>query len=302
MKNELCCIGHITLDKVTTPQKTVYMPGGTSFYVSHAVKNFDDLAYALVTAVGDEERNVTEGLQAIGINTMSLKSKHSVFFENIYEDDTDKRKQRVWAKADPFIVRQLENIEAKIFHLGALLADDFSLDVIKHLASKGLVSVDSQGYLREVRDTRVYAVDWPEKREALKYIHFLKANEHEMEVLTGQKYPEKAAEKLYEWGVKEVLLTFGSMGSLIYDGTKFYAIPAYMPREIVDATGCGDTYMAGYLYKRAKGVTIEESGNFAAALSTLKIERSGPVNAHLEDVAHVIANNKQFLMSNHPLF
>jgi len=296
MRHELCCIGHITLDKVTTPKKTVHMPGGTSFYVSHAIKYFNDLNYALVTAVGASERNVTDELQAQGINTTVLTSEHSVFFENIYEDDSDKRKQRVWAKADPFTSIQLENVDADIFHLGALLADDFSLDVIKYLASKGLVSVDSQGYLREVRDTHVYAVDWPEKPEALRYIHFLKANEHEMEVLTGYDDPQKAAKKLYEWGVKEVLLTFGSMGSLIYDGTTFYPIPAYIPREIVDATGCGDTYMAGYLYKRAKGASIEEAGNFAAALSTLKIERSGPVDAHLTDIEIVIANNKQLFM------
>ena len=302
MRHELCCIGHITLDKVTTPHETVHMPGGTSFYVSHAIKNFDDIEYALVTAVGRPEQNVTVELQAQGIKTTVLASEHSVFFENIYEDNTDKRKQRVWAKADPFTVEQLEDISAEIFHLGALLADDFSLDVIKYLASKGLVSVDSQGYLREVRDTHVYAIDWPDKTKALRYIHFLKANEHEMEVLTGYADPKKAAKQLYEWGVKEVLLTFGSMGSLIYDGTTFYHIPAYIPSVIVDATGCGDTYMAGYLYKRAKGATIEEAGNFAAALSTLKIERSGPVNARLEDVAHVIANNKQFLISNHPIF
>ena len=294
MKHELCCIGHITLDKVTTSQNTVHMPGGTSFYVTHAVKNFNDVRYALVTAVGDTERHVTDDIKALGINTTVLKSNHSVFFENIYEDNTDNRKQRVWAKADPFTVEQLHDIDADIFHLGALLADDFSLDVIKHLSSKGLVSVDSQGYLREVRDTHVYAIDWTEKPEALKYIHFLKANEHEMEVLTGYADPKKAAEKLHEWGVKEVLLTFGSMGSLIYDGSSFYQIPAYIPSVIVDATGCGDTYMAGYLYKRAKGASIEEAGNFAAALSTLKIERSGPVNAHLEDVAHVISNNEQF--------
>ena len=299
MRYDLCCIGHITLDKVTTPQKTVHMPGGTSFYVSHAIRNFNDINYALVTAVGRSEQNVTDELQAQGINTTVLASEHSVFFENIYEDNTDIRKQRVWAKADPFTVGQFEDIDADIFHLGALLADDFSLDVIKHLASKGLVSVDSQGYLREVRDTHVYAIDWQDKTEALGYIHFLKANEHEMEVLTGYADAKKAAEKLYEWGVKEVLLTFGSMGSLIYDGNKFYSIPAYIPRETVDATGCGDTYMAGYLYKRAKGASIEEAGNFAAALSTLKIERSGPVNANPEDIANVIANNeKQLTIDN----
>ena len=83
MKHELCCIGHITLDKVTTPNSTVFMPGGTSFYVSHAIKNFDDLSYALITAVGNPERNVTDELQSQGINTTVLASEHSVFFENI---------------------------------------------------------------------------------------------------------------------------------------------------------------------------------------------------------------------------
>jgi len=290
-KCELCCIGHITLDKVTTPQKTVFMPGGTAFYVSQALKNFDDLDYALVTAVGLTERHVTDDMKAQGMKITVLPSEHSVFFENIYGDNIDERKQRVWAKATPFTVEQLQDFEAKIFHLGALLADDFSFDTVKYLSSKGLVSVDSQGYLREVRDTHVYAVDWTDKLEALRYIHFLKANEHEMEVLTGSTDPQKAAKQLYTWGVKEVLLTFGSMGSLIYDGSNFFPIPAYKPRMVVDATGCGDTYMAGYLYKRAKGAPIEEAGHFAAALSTLKIEDYGPVNANKADVMQVIKNS-----------
>ena len=287
-KHDLCCIGHITLDKVTTPGKTVYMPGGTSFYVSHALKHFDDIDYALVTAVGPSESGVIDKMQSLGVKTTALQSRCSVFFENIYGDNPDERKQRVWAKADPFTVEQLHDTDSKIFHLGALLADDFSIDVVKYLSTKGLISVDSQGYLREVRDTHVYPVDWQGKSEALKYIHFLKANEHEMEVLTGYNDEHKAAEKLYEWGVKEVLLTFGSLGSLIYDGKKYYRIPAYKPYDVVDATGCGDTYMAGYLYKRAKGASIEDAGHFAAALSTLKIERSGPVEAYIADVKRVL--------------
>ena len=49
--------------------------------------------------------------------------------------------------------------------------------------------------------------------------------------------------------------------------------------------------MAGYLYRRAKGATIDEAGNFAAALSTLKIERSGPVDASMDDVKRVMREN-----------
>lgn len=285
-KLDLCCIGHITHDKVVTPKRTVHMPGGTSFYVSHAILHLDKIQYALVTAIAEADMNAANDLISKGINVTVLPSVHSVYFENRYDENQDNRTQRVLSKADPFVIEQLTHIDAKIFHLGALLADDFSLDVVQYLATKGLVSVDSQGYLREVRDTKVFATDWKEKEKALQYIHFLKANEHEMKVLTGYSDVASAARKLYDWGIKEVLITLGSLGSMLYDGTTFYRIPAYKPREVVDATGCGDTYMAGYLYQRAKGADMNEAGHFAAALSTLKIERSGPVHATNSDVLH----------------
>lgn len=291
--HDLCCVGHITLDKVVTPKNTVHMPGGTSFYFSHAIRNLKDINYTLVTAIAESEMAVANDLQSKGIDVKVMPSKHSVYFENIYGENQDNRTQRVLAKADPFTVDYLEDIDARIYHLGSLLADDFSLDVIRFLSQKGLVSVDSQGYLREVREQNVYAVDWTEKKEALQYIHFLKANEHEMEVLTGYDDVAMAAKQLYDWGVKEVLITLGSMGSVIYDGTTFHMIPAYKPKEVVDATGCGDTYMTGYLYKRAKGAGIEEAGRFAAAMSTLKIECQGPFKGTREDIEHCLETAEQ---------
>ena len=291
--HDLCCVGHITLDKVVTPKNTVHMPGGTSFYFSHAIRNLKDINYTLVTAIAESEMAVANDLQSKGIDVKVMPSKHSVYFENIYGENQDNRTQRVLAKADPFTVDYLEDIDARIYHLGSLLADDFSLDVIRFLSQKGLVSVDSQGYLREVREQNVYAVDWTEKKEALKYIHFLKANEHEMEVLTGYDDVAMAAKQLYDWGVKEVLITLGSMGSVIYDGNTFHKIPAYKPKEVVDATGCGDTYMTGYLYKRAKGAGIEEAGRFAAAMSTLKIECLGPFKGTKEDIEHCLETAEQ---------
>lgn len=283
-RHELCCVGHITLDKVVTPKNTIHMPGGTSFYFSHALKRIDDIDYTLVTAVAQSEMESVENLRSLGIDVAVMPSKHTVYFENIYGENQDNRKQRVLAKADPFTVDYLKNIDSQIFHLGSLLADDFSLEVVEFLSGKGMVSIDSQGYLREVRNQNVFAVDWPEKREVLKNVHFLKANEHEMEVLTGYNDAENAARVINEWGVKEVLLTFGSMGSVIYDGSIFHKIPAYLPKEVVNATGAGDTYMAGYLYMRAKGADIEEAGRFAAAMTTLKIEGIGPFDGTKEDV------------------
>ena len=291
---DICCIGHITLDKIVTPKQTIYMPGGTSYYYSHGMSHLKDFKhYKLVTSLAESEMKAVEDIRAKGIEVQVIPSRKTVYFENVYGENQNNRTQRVLAKADPFTIEGLQQVEANIYHLGSLLSDDFSLEVIKYLSTKGRLSVDAQGYLREVRGEKVYAVDWEDKIEALKYIDILKVNEHEMEVLTGYSVPELAALKLAEWGVKEVLITLGSLGSLIYAENKFHHIPAYPPKEIVDATGCGDTYMAGYLYMRNKGASYEEAGCFAAAMSTLKLEHSGPFSGSEEDVLNIISSNPE---------
>lgn len=283
MLYDICCIGHITLDKVVTPRAEKHMAGGTAFYFSNAIRNMD-VKYKLVTAVADTELPSVSRLTDKGIEVKALPSQHSVYFENIYGDNQDNRTQRVLQKADPFTVTDLQDTEAVIFHLGALLADDMSTGLIKALFERGNVSVDAQGYLREVVNQQVRAIDWADKREALQYVDILKVNEHELEVLTGIADIKEGAKVLAEWGVKEVVVTLGSMGSVILNDNVFYTIPAYKPTEVVDATGCGDTYMAGYLYKRVKGADIQQAGEFAAAMAGLKIETSGPFEGTEEDV------------------
>lgn len=290
--NDICCIGHITLDKIITPKQTIYMPGGTSYYFSHGISHLNDWKnYKLVTSLAPSEYSSVDELTGKGLNVEIIPSKKTVYFENSYGINQNNRTQRVLAKADPFTVEKIQHIEAKIFHLGSLLSDDFSLDVIKYLSKKGILSVDAQGYLREVRGENVYPIDWCEKKEALKYVHILKVNEHEAKVLIGLDDYQAAARQLAEWGVKEVLLTLGSEGSIIYAENSFYYIPAYPPKEVVDATGCGDTYMLGYLYMRNKGVSYEEAGCFAAALSTVKLEKSGPFSGTEEDAWKIIKDS-----------
>ncbi len=268
------------------------MPGGTSYYFSHGIRHLKDTRnYKLITALAPSEYKAVEDLRAKGIQVEVLPSRKTVYFENIYGENQDDRKQRVLAKADPFTVEELKDEEAKFFHLGSLLSDDFSLDVVKLLSGKGKLAVDAQGYLREVRGEQVYPTDWKDKREALKYIDILKVNEHEAEVLTGFKDFKQAALQLAKWGVKEVLLTLGSLGSIIYAEGTFYKIPAYPAKNVVDATGCGDTYSMGYLYMRNKGASYEEAGCFAAALSTIKLEKSGPFSGTEEQVWDIIRNS-----------
>jgi sugar/nucleoside kinase (ribokinase family) len=51
---DICCIGHITADKITTPAGTHYLPGGTAWYFCKALAKMD-VRYQLLTALGNPE-------------------------------------------------------------------------------------------------------------------------------------------------------------------------------------------------------------------------------------------------------
>lgn len=291
-KKDILCIGHITHDHIITPStpEGIDSAGGTAYYVAWAMQHLpQDVDFGVVTAVGNDLKQEIQKLQVAGIDVTDLGSPTSVYFENSYGRNMNNRRQRVLSKAAPFTIEQLKEAEADVFHLGTLLVDDFSPEVVKYLAGKGRVCVDVQGYLREVRNQRVYAVDWQDKLEVLKYTDILKVNEHEIDVLTdGERDLRRAARRICGWGVREVLVTLGSYGSLIYDGDRYYVIPGYEPRQVVDATGCGDTYAAGYLYARQKGASCEEAGRLAAAMCTLKLEHTGPFDGTIDDVRQIL--------------
>ena len=289
---EICCIGHITRDRIITqdPPNTVYSAGGSAYYVAWAFQALPhDVDFQLVTSVSREMMPEVERLREAGVSVKSFESPDNVFFENKYGKNMDNRSQRVLAKSAPFTIEQLEGIEARVFHLGTLLADDFAPEVVEYLATKGDVSIDVQGYMRYVKGEQVYSTEWNDKLRLLKHTAILKVNEWECQTLTGITDPFVAAEQIHAWGVREVVVTLGGGGSIIYAEGKFYETPAYPPSKLVDATGCGDTYSAGYLYARAKGMSYEESGRFAAAMCTLKLEHTGPFDRTIDDVHDVLS-------------
>ncbi len=290
---DICSIGHITRDKIITPSQTFYMAGGTSFYMTRGMMRLPDSSYQLVTKVGDGQRPEVEKLREAGVDVICYKSEHTVYFENKYGENSNNRTQRVLAKADPFTLDEVRPLEARIFHLGSLLNDDFPPEVVKYLSTKGRVSIDAQGYLRQVVGEEVRAIEWERKEEILAFTDILKLNEFEMEVVASSRNPRTVAIKMAELGVKEVVITLGNYGSLIYVDNKFYEIPAYKPRQLVDATGCGDTFSTGYLYCRTQGMSPMESGKFASAMCTLKLEHNGPFDGTVTDIHRMMRSKKR---------
>ncbi|MEQ9423162.1 MAG: PfkB family carbohydrate kinase [Cyclobacteriaceae bacterium] len=276
---DICCIGHITKDEIITPTEERRLPGGTAYYFTAALQLLG-VKHLLVTKLSEEyAHELSSGNYRDAVNTdhvLTLPSKEITFFQNTYHSNSpDDRSQKVFKQADPFSKKELKNIESKWFHLGPLLKGDIPLKLLKFLATKGKISLDAQGLLRKQKGTEIVPKDWKKKLKGLPLIDILKVNEEESYALTGRRTPELACEYLIEKGAKEVVLTLGLKGSLVASEGKIHKIKAYEPKQILDATGCGDTYMAGYLFKRASGASIEEAGKLGAKMASAKMEYFG---------------------------
>ena len=210
---EICCIGHITRDRIITqrPPRVTHCAGGTAYYVAWAFASLPrDVDFEVVTSVSREVMPEIDKLRQSGIAVTAFESKTNVFFENAYGLNMDNRTQRVLSKSEPFTIEQLRDVEAKVFHLGTLLADDFAPEVVEYLASKGDISIDVQGYMRYVEGEQVLPTSWEDKLRLLKHTAILKVNEFEFQSLTGLSDPHAAAEQIHDWGVREVIITLGT--------------------------------------------------------------------------------------------
>ena len=294
---DICVVGHVTKDIVRVGHTTTTKPGGTAYYTAVASRSLG-LKVAVVTKGAPSDRDpLFKELEANKVAVLERVGESTSIFENTYgEEDLSARTQVLKSMGTPFVRRDVEGIGAKAFHLGPLVKSDIPLEVLEQISPEAeIVSLDVQGMVRPPRLGQVAEQDWLDKKTWLKFVHILKADELEALVLSGEKDMGHAAAFLYSLGPREVVITLGSRGSVVLADGKVHDIPSFPPRNLKDPTGCGDTYMAGYLYKRLKGSSPDRAGRFAAAMSTLKLEGTGPFKGTEEDVVARLSSSSKSL-------
>ena len=83
--------------------------------------------------------------------------------------------------------------------------------------------------------------------------NLLKVNEVELQLLTGQDDPEAGSQQLLQEGPDSCVITKGAEGSYFRVEGGFDFVPAYQV-ETIDATGCGDAFIAGLLSRLISNV------------------------------------------------
>jgi sugar/nucleoside kinase (ribokinase family) len=101
-------------------------------------------------------------------------------------------------------------------------------------------------------------------------------NLDEARVLTGEDEPEAAARALVvRAGVREVIVTLGAAGALWTDGQAVEQVAAPEVERVVDTTGAGDAFAAGWLAARCRGADPRTALGAACALGSRAVSRAG---------------------------
>ena len=284
MKYDSIIIGHITMDINTDSDGvTVNQEGGAVLYSSASAFALSHRV-AAVTKLPEKDKGRLNALKLDKEDVFCTYCDSPSNMVNIYlTPDRECRNSTCSSVGTPFSADDLPDAETEIYHFAGLVFGDFDGGLIKAAAEKAKVAVDVQGFLRHVNreNGKMFFEDWAEKKELLPFIHFLKTDAAEAEILTGTADRKKAAEIMYSWGAKEIVITHNTE-VLVYDGSEFYTCPI-RARNLSGRTGRGDTTFAAYICERLKN-DIPSSLLTATATVSLKMETPGPFSGKREDV------------------
>lgn len=122
------------------------------------------------------------------------------------------------------------------------------------------------------------APEQPLSEELLKSLYLITPNRSEASRISGievkdMESAQRAAKAIREMGPKNVIITLGSEGSLVYDGVMSMRVEA-LKVEAVDTTAAGDTYNGVLASVIAEGKSLIEAvreANIAGAISVTRM-------------------------------
>jgi sugar/nucleoside kinase (ribokinase family) len=278
---DIITIGHVTHDILNDRGQVSWFIGGAAYFSSFAAKR-SGARLMVVTKLAEKDFGLLQAMMDEGIEVNALPSANTTSIENIFEtEDVDRRKVNLLSQAEPFRLEEIPGLEPKIFNLAGLFNGEIPSEMIEPLSRKAAAGLDLQCMLRTSLDGNFSWMDWPEKTKCLPHITFLKADSLESRVITGTEDRQEAARILHNWGAGEVLITHAN-GVIVYDGKVVFSAP-FNPSNLSGRTGRGDSCFASYMTRRLTH-GIEESLRYAAALTSIKMEKPGPFQGTIQEV------------------
>lgn len=278
-------VGHFAKDRNVVDGVTKIESGG-GVYFGGMVARWMGLRVAVVTRLHPNDFSRLDEMKRVGIQVFATPAPETSGIENTYQsNDMERRTCKPLGFAGAIQIAEIPAVKARLNVIAPIIAGEVDLALLKFLAARAPVALDIQGFVRVREGNALVFRPWEQMAEGLKHVTYLKVDRAESEHLTGETDLKIAAQKLRNYGPKEIILTQSSGVTVFADG-EIHTAP-FTPRSLAGRTGRGDTCFASYLGKRLSASSAEAC-RFAAAVTTLKQENPGPWNGTMEQVEAIL--------------
>jgi sugar/nucleoside kinase (ribokinase family) len=278
-----------TLSNASTFRR--YLGGSPANIAVYVSKLGGESAIIAKTGIGAFGKFLKSELQRHGVTTEYLSMDHRTHTTVIFVSSTSATPDFEEFRSGDYLLRPEEVSEEAISRTRVIHASAFALSrepcrsavlwAFRKAREMGkIVSLDPN-YSRRV---------WPDQkearrviREAYRYVDVTKPSADDARRVFGPDYePEHYIQKFHDLGAEIVVFTMGEGGNLVSEkGKKMARVPA-RPVEVVDATGAGDAFWAGFLTATLDGNPTERSVLFAREIVERKLRTKGPLPADID--------------------
>ena len=283
-------LGPLTRDTISRDGLIYHSTGGAVYYQASVLSKLEADVTAIITLSDGDIKLLDAFPSDVKINPLFFNE--TMEFENIYPNhDLNHRVQKANVPQNPIKPQNLPDDMASYdaVLLCPLSPSDIPIETIEHISHFNVpIYLGAQGYLRQLKDHKVILKPWDNFQKFLRYIQMVFIDEIEAKVIMDKQSHKsnKIGDELSHFGPNEIIITCGDRGAMIYSSMleHTYRIPAFPPKQSMDPTGLGDTYMAAYVNKRMETSNPETCGIFASMVSTMKLEKIGPFQGNKEMV------------------
>ncbi len=250
----LLVVGSVALDSVKTPfGEAEDVLGGSATYFSTSASYFSDVS--LVAVVGEDfpEKHINflkmrkidlRGLEKAEGSTFRWKGRYGYALN---EAQTLSTELNVFEHFKPKIPDGYRTADVVFL---ANIDPDLQRDVLRQVENPRLVAADTMNFWIEgKRDSLL---------ETLRLVDVLLINDGEARQLTGEPNLIKAAQAIFSYGPKTVVIKRGEYGVLMFTREGIFSAPAYPLEEVFDPTGAGDTFAGGFMGYLANTMDFSE--------------------------------------------
>jgi sugar/nucleoside kinase (ribokinase family) len=181
--------------------------------------------------------------------------------------DANGRRTVLWQRADglKLTADRLDRgfLDARVVHIDDD-DPDLALDIARMARDAGRVVTSDIEHPSETVEELISTVTFPILEQ------------HLPPRLTGETDPERALRKLRRLNPGVLCVTLAEQGAVALEGNRFYASPAF-PVQVVDNTGAGDVFRAGFVYGLLQKWEIPEILRFANAAAAVSCTRLGAI-------------------------